>query len=148
MPLNYQTFANDIKVRSRTYLIEEFGTYLIRSKIKSASPLVALSILTCLTFDAFNYIIRLYECLVLIAKYLCYRFLLFVGPANKTDIWVSIIKHTVLYISQSVVCHQKHPLATGGICLNLEWRGAIKLTGKIHSPFSKRSDVDLYVTGE
>ena len=36
MPSNYQTFANDIKFRSRTYLIEEFGTYLIRNKVKTA----------------------------------------------------------------------------------------------------------------
>ena len=38
MPSNYQAFANDIKFRSRTYLIQEFVTYLIRSEIKTASP--------------------------------------------------------------------------------------------------------------
>ena len=54
MPSNYQTFANDIKFRFRTYLIQEFWTYLIRSKVKTASRLFALSIWTCLTFDALN----------------------------------------------------------------------------------------------
>ena len=63
--------------------------------------------LSDLTFDALNYkTIRLNHCLVLTAKYLCYRFLLFVGSANKTDIWVFIIENTVLYISRSVVCHK------------------------------------------
>ena len=38
MPSNYHTFPNDIKFQSRTYLIEEFGTYLIRSKVKTAHP--------------------------------------------------------------------------------------------------------------
>ena len=106
MPSHYQAFPNDIKVRPTTYLIEEFETYLIHSKVKTASPLFALSILTCLTFDALDYKIRLYQCLVLTAKCLYYRFLQFVGSANKTDIWVFIIKRTIVYISQSVVCHQ------------------------------------------
>ena len=52
MPSNYQTLANVIKFRSKTYLIEEFGTYLLRSKVKTASTEFALLILTCLTFDA------------------------------------------------------------------------------------------------
>ena len=30
--------ANDIEFWFRTYLIEEFGTYAIRSKVKTASP--------------------------------------------------------------------------------------------------------------
>ena len=38
MPPNYQTFANVIKLRSRTYSIEEFGTYLMHSEVKTASP--------------------------------------------------------------------------------------------------------------
>ena len=38
MPSNYHTFPNDIKFQSRTYLIEEFGTYLIRGKVKTAHP--------------------------------------------------------------------------------------------------------------
>ena len=55
MPSNYPTFANDIKFRS------QFGPYLIRIKVKTASPLFALSIWTCLTFDALNYKISLYQ---------------------------------------------------------------------------------------
>ena len=101
MPSNYHTFANDIKFRSITYIIEEYGTSLIRSKLKLPPPnksyrygLVRL-----------NYKIKLYQHLiltrVLTAKYLCYRFLLFVGPVNKT--WVFIIKHTVL-ISRNRLC--------------------------------------------
>ena len=38
MQMDYQTFANDSEFRSKTYLIEEFGTYLIRSKDNTASP--------------------------------------------------------------------------------------------------------------
>ena len=38
MPSNYQTFANDIKFWSRTYLTQGFGTYLIRSKVETAYP--------------------------------------------------------------------------------------------------------------
>ena len=72
MESNYQTFANDIKLPSIPYLIEEFGTYLIRSKAKTAFLQFALSKLTCLSFDAFNYKIRLYQCLVLTATYLLY----------------------------------------------------------------------------
>ena len=65
--------------------------------------------------------------------YVCYRFLLFVGAANTTDIWVFINKPTFLY-SQLVVCRlqngfENNPfdsnIATGGLCLNMERRGAI-----------------------
>ena len=59
----------------------------------------------CITFVILS--TGLNQCLVLTVKYLCYRFLLFMGPANKTDILVFVIKHTVLYISQSVVYHKK-----------------------------------------
>ena len=38
MPSNDHTFANDIKFQSRIYLIQEFGTYLTGSKVKTASP--------------------------------------------------------------------------------------------------------------
>ena len=38
MPSNYQTFANDIKFQSKTYLIQMLWTYLIRSKVKTAPP--------------------------------------------------------------------------------------------------------------
>ena len=81
-----------------------------------------------------NYKVRLYQWLVFKAKFLCHRFILFVGPAKKTDIRVFINKYTVVYVSQSVVCHQNSFLknlfvsyiATGGLYLNMEWRGAIK----------------------
>ena len=60
MPLNDQTFANDIKFRSSTYLIEEFGTYLIRSKVKTAPPPhtnLPYPIRTCLTFDSLTILV-------------------------------------------------------------------------------------------
>ena len=57
------------------------------------------------------------------------------GTANKADICVFIIKHTVLYNSQSVVCHTKNNfennpidsyISTEGLCLNMEWHEAIE----------------------
>ena len=60
--IEVSTFANDFKFQSRTYLIEECGTYLYRSKVKTASPSLPLLYFTCLTFDE----IRLYQCLALL----------------------------------------------------------------------------------
>ena len=65
------------------HLIEEFGTFLIHSEVKTALPLLCLIDMDLSGFDALNYKIGLYQCLVLTAKHLCYRFLLFVGPVHE-----------------------------------------------------------------
>ena len=93
------------------------------------------------------------------------------GPANKADIRVFIIKHTVLYNSQSVVCHTKTALKTIPLIYTydrmlmfkhgMEWSHRVTVLEvvcsvfiiynificEIHSPFSKKSEDDLYVTG-
>ena len=56
---------------------------------------------TCLTFDALNYNVRLYQWLVFKAKYLCHRLLLFVGPAKKKQLFGSSSINIQLCISRN-----------------------------------------------
>ena len=57
---------------------------------------------------------------------------------------VFIIKHTVSYISQSVVCHTKNSfennpldsyISAGGLCLNMEWSHRVTVLGVVCGVF-------------
>ena len=75
----------------KTWLIEEFGTFLIQSTVKTAPSLISF-----MDNDLSDIRIKLQHqtipSSVLTATHLCCMFLLFGGPVDKTDMWVYIIQ--------------------------------------------------------
>ena len=84
-------FLKRLSFGFRTWLIEEIGTFLIQRTVKTAPLLICL-----MDNDLYDIRIKLQHqtipSSVLTATYLFCRFLLFEGPAHKTDMWVFIIK--------------------------------------------------------